>query len=248
MKTTIAPRPLALIALAIALAALTVWLSPLALPAGYHAFADRRALFGLPNAADVLSNAGFALVGILGLAELFRGRLAVARAALPGYALFFAALVPTALGSAWYHLAPDDARLFWDQLPIVLAAAGLLSATLAEALRPSQGLLQMMPTVVLSVLAALVVLYGRVSGDLAPYVAVHLALIAFVPLLQALYPTPVRQRFSIAIAIAFYLVARACELADLTLYDALGFVSGHTLKHLFMSIAALAVWRGLPHP
>ncbi|WP_147289970.1 hypothetical protein [Crenobacter cavernae] len=236
-------RPLALIALAIALAALTAWLSPLALPAGYHDFADRRALLGLPNASDVLSNIGFALAGILGLAELARGRLAVERAALPGYALFFASLVPTAIGSAWYHLAPGDARLFWDQLPIVLALAGLLSATLAEALRPQRGVVH---TVLLSVLASLAVLHGRASGDLAPYVAIHLALVVFVPLLQALYPTPFRQRVSIWLAIAFYLVARACEIADLALYDAFGLVSGHTLKHLFMSVAALAVWRGLP--
>ena len=35
--------------------------------AHYHAFADQRSLAGLPHAADVLSNLGFVLMGVLGL-------------------------------------------------------------------------------------------------------------------------------------------------------------------------------------
>jgi hypothetical protein len=34
----------------------------IAQPAGYHAFADQRILFGIPRGADVLSNAGFAII------------------------------------------------------------------------------------------------------------------------------------------------------------------------------------------
>jgi len=33
----------------------------------YHLFADTRWLFGIPNFNDVMSNAGFALVGALGV-------------------------------------------------------------------------------------------------------------------------------------------------------------------------------------
>lgn len=35
--------------------------------AAYHAFADRRALFGLPNAADVLSSLPFGMIGLWAL-------------------------------------------------------------------------------------------------------------------------------------------------------------------------------------
>jgi hypothetical protein len=35
--------------------------------ADYHAFADQRALLGVPHAWDVLSNAGFAVAGLWGL-------------------------------------------------------------------------------------------------------------------------------------------------------------------------------------
>ena len=36
---------------------------PIHQPAHYHEFADDHALWGMPNAADVLSNIGFAFVG-----------------------------------------------------------------------------------------------------------------------------------------------------------------------------------------
>ena len=71
---------------------------PIAQPAHYHDFADARALAGIANAADVLSNLGFLVVGLLGW------RLPGRRA--PAYAMFCLALVGTAFGSGWYHLAP----------------------------------------------------------------------------------------------------------------------------------------------
>jgi hypothetical protein len=41
--------------------------------ANYHAFADQRMLLGIPHGADVLSNLGFAVVGLWGL-SLWWGR------------------------------------------------------------------------------------------------------------------------------------------------------------------------------
>ncbi|WP_131861885.1 hypothetical protein [Crenobacter luteus] len=235
-----------LTALAVALATLAATLSPLALPPGYHDFADRRSWLGVPNAADVLSNLGFALVGLLGLAELRRGRLAVAPAARGAYALFFSALLPTALGSAWYHLAPDDGRLLLDRAPIVLCSAALMAAALAEARRPPPGCARAWPCAALAALGLATLAYAHHSGDLAPYLVFQLAPLALLPLVQTLYPTPARQRASIAVAIVCYLLARGGELADRALFDALGVVSGHTLKHLFVTLAVVAVWRGLP--
>jgi hypothetical protein len=60
------------ICLAALFATLAAWLAlpPIAQGQAYHAFADQRALLGLPRSADVLSNAAFALVGLLGIARL----------------------------------------------------------------------------------------------------------------------------------------------------------------------------------
>ena len=85
---------------------------PIHQPAHYHEFANDHALWDIPNAADVLSNIGFALVGGWGLAIFWRQRHQPYLApAWPGYFLFAGALVLTAIGSGFYHWAPDNARL-----------------------------------------------------------------------------------------------------------------------------------------
>ena len=106
-----APLGVVIVFLATALAAMC-WYGPIAQPAHYHDFADARPWLGIPNAADVLSNLVFLAVGLSGARLLWRlrgdARLAVAG---PGYALFVLGLIFTAVGSAYYHWAPDDARL-----------------------------------------------------------------------------------------------------------------------------------------
>lgn len=106
---------------------------PIAQPFGYHDFADRSVLFGVPHAGDVLSNVGFAIVGIWGVIRLWPVRRnAAITAGWPGYSVFLLALVLTAAGSCVYHLSPNNARLIWDRVPIALACAGLLAAVRAE--------------------------------------------------------------------------------------------------------------------
>ncbi len=62
---------------------------PIAQPSGYHDFADGRTILGIPNLADVLSNTGFALVGIWGLLRLRAHRREPSLATgWPGHELF----------------------------------------------------------------------------------------------------------------------------------------------------------------
>ena len=119
--------------LTLAIAAGLLAYGPIVQPAAYHAFADIRHWLGVPHAFDVLSNLPFALVALIGLGTLWprRRHPALARA-WPGYALFLLALLATAFGSTWYHLAPDDARLVWDRLPIAVASVALLAAVRAD--------------------------------------------------------------------------------------------------------------------
>jgi hypothetical protein len=59
----------------------------------YNQFADRATLWGIPNARNVLSNAGFALLGLLGLWRLApRLREPALRRGFWGYAVFLAAV------------------------------------------------------------------------------------------------------------------------------------------------------------
>jgi hypothetical protein len=99
--------------------------------------ADQRAWLRIPNFLNVVSNLPFAVVGLFGLAATF-GR-PVGRASLfvdswerwP-YAVLFAGVILTTFGSAYYHIAPDNARLVWDRLPMAVGFMALLTAVVAE--------------------------------------------------------------------------------------------------------------------
>jgi hypothetical protein len=217
---------------------------PIVQPERYNEFADRRAIFGVPNGADVLSNAGFAIVGLWGLARLWPSRTHRAlSAAWPGYCLFLVSLVFTAAGSSFYHLAPDNARLVWDRLPIALACAGLLAAVRADSRLDTSGPLA---AVVLAIAALASVLWWRLTdiagaGDLRPYLLVQASPLVLIPAWHAIYGAPRDERFAFGAAIVLYVAAKAAELNDQALLSALQWVSGHTVKHLLATAASAAI-------
>ena len=233
--------PLALFALAVA--AMLVH-GPIPQHARYHEFADTRTFLAIPNAADVLSNAAFALVGIWGLLALRqRGRALVTDPVLRGYALFLLALLLTALGSSFYHLAPDNGRLVWDRVPIALACAALLAAAHAETRNPAQP-----AWVPLALVAGAIASVGwwfftesRGAGDLRPYLLLQGAPLVLVPLWQHFAKAPRAGRIAFAIAILLYAFAKAAEIGDRAIFDALGWISGHTLKHLLAAAAGAVI-------
>ena len=118
-----------------AVIAATLTLPRADLPSSYHNFADHRKWFGIPNFANVVSNALFAVVALWGLVFLSRSgseeRFIESRERWP-YVVIFIGLLGTAVGSSYYHLAPDDARLLWDRLPMILVFMPLASAMIAE--------------------------------------------------------------------------------------------------------------------
>src|SRR4051812_4036353 len=101
-------------------------------PLSYHAFADCRTFYGLPNFWNVVSNVPFLVAGALGLASIWRGGGAFVegREQLP-YLVFFLGALLTCAGSSYYHAAPDNTRLVWDRLPMTLGFAGLVAASVA---------------------------------------------------------------------------------------------------------------------
>lgn len=208
---------------------------PIAQWSDYHQFADRRAWLGLPNAADVLSNLPFALVGAWGLWR------AAPHAA---WRMFCLALIATALGSSYYHWHPTDARLVCDRIPIAWACLALVAALLVEHGQPRWADGRRLVALALAGGAAVVAWYA--SGDLRLYVAMQLLPILLVPLLLLLR-LPRERTAAPALAwwsvLACYGVAKAAEGLDHEVLHALGVVSGHTLKHLFAALgAALLLW------
>ena len=207
----------------------------------YHRFADQRSWLGIPQAADVLSNLAFALVGAVGIARLASGaRTRFAPATESGMWCAAIGLVGTAAGSAWYHLNPSDASLFWDRLPMTLVFAAVVGTALSQRVPGHPGRWRLPVLVALGAGSAL---YWKLTGDLSPYVTLQAG--GIVTLLWLLVATDNESDpFPWAWVIAWYGLAKAAEALDRGLWDATdGIVAGHTLKHLLAAAAgAAALW------
>ncbi len=219
------------------IAALTLF-GPIAQPHGYHAFADERMLFGIARGGDVLSNIGFLLVAAYGFMALRRA--ASDDPTRQAYTVFFAAIGLTAVGSGWYHLAPDNARLVWDRLPIAIACAALLAAAIRDVYRGAAGAMALPALVGFGILS---VLWWSWTGDLRYYLLIQGAPLVLIPVLQWQARAPMAQRTAFFIAIVLYVWAKLFEVADLAVFEALDVMSGHTIKHILATLAALVLAR-----
>jgi len=233
--------------------------APIPQPQSYHDFADKRVFFGIPNCLDVLSNLPFLLIGVWGVVfALRRAQTAIRPArgvgphATPGdtfisaaerwpYLVLFLGVLLTCLGSGYYHLAPDNARLVWDRLPMTLGFMSLLAAVIAERINLKLGLRSLWPLLALG-LASVVQWHlseQRGEGDLRFYLMVQFFPLLAIPLLLALLPPRYTRGSYFVIALGLYGLAKVFELLDREIFSLGGVVSGHTLKHL---TAAAAIW------
>jgi hypothetical protein len=258
-KVLKASVPVALAALA---AAWGLFAPPLAQSQAYHLFADTRALVSIPNAADTLSNLAFLLVGSLGLAFLWReraaggsGRFASPREMRPWW-VFFSGVALTSAGSAWYHLAPDDARLVWDRLPMTVAFMSLLAAVVSERVSVRAGNALLVPLVALGVASVVWWRWSELAGfeNLRPYMAVQFGSIAVILAIAALYRSRYTHGGVIFALAAFYAVAKVLETYDREVFGLLRVMSGHTAKHLaaaagiYLLVVSLERRRPRPSP
>jgi hypothetical protein len=215
-------------------------------PLSYHDFADGRAFLGLPHFLNVASNVPFLLAGAYGLTVVLgsAGRQRADGDERRSYIVFFVGSMLTALGSAYYHAAPDNARLLWDRLPMTLGFAGLTAAVFAERIDRVIGRRALVPLLLLGVSSVLYWHYTELEGrgNVLPYAIYQGWTIAVVAFAVLAYPS---RRYSHGAAlwwvVALYALAKAAEALDPVIYRLGHIVSGHTLKHLFAAAAVLAV-------
>jgi len=239
---------LAAFTVALAIAAFAIPAMPQ--PLSYHAFADCRTIWSIPNFFNVVSNLPFLAGGALGLAQVVRGdgRFIDPREQLP-YLVFFLGAFLTCFGSAYYHAAPDNPRLVWDRLPMTLGFAGLVAAAVAERVDLKLGLRSLWPLLALGVAS---VLYWYATeragaGNVIPYAAYQAWSILVIVLLILAFPARRYTQGALLMwAALFYGIAKFFETFDLAVYRAVGgTLSGHTIKHLFAAAAVFAIVRQL---
>ena len=225
-------RPLLIFLGLMAASLAALWfVPPIPQDQAYHQFADQRALFGIPNFWNVVSNLPFALVGAVGLWQFRKD---------PATVVFFAGVFLTAFGSAYYHWAPSDGTLFWDRLPMAIAFSAVLAAAVEERIDERTGRLMLWPLVVLGVISLLV---WRWTGDLRLYAWVQFFPILALPVMFLLLKPQYTGTSYWIIAAGWYVLAKILEYADAAIYSAGHFVSGHSLKHLAAAAATYAILR-----
>ena len=237
---------LVLVGTALAAIAAVLALPPIPQDPRYHEFADRRTILGVPNFLNVGSNAAFVLVGGLGLAFVL-GRTP----ARPGgpfattwergaFAVMFAAVAATGLGSAYYHLDPTTARLFWDRLPITVSIMALLAITIAERINTRAGAWLLGPLVAAGIASAIHWHLGelRGAGDLRFYALVQFYPMLAIPLLVWLCPPRYTRGRDLVETVGWYVAARGFEALDAPVLALGELVGGHTVKHLLSAVAS----------
>jgi hypothetical protein len=216
MSVQISRSKILMVAAGIAIVVFLIFAPPLHQSQSYHDFADRRTLLGIPNFWDVISNVIFLIVGLMGL---IRFRDAASRI------LFFGVFF-TAFGSGYYHLAPDNARLFWDRLPMTITFMSLFAIAIN----------QRMLAVPFVLFGAFSVIWWRVTDNLWLYGLVQFGTMA------ALFVIAARREPGLWPVFIFYGLSKITEHFDKQIYS-LDPLSGHTIKHLLAGIASWYVYR-----
>ena len=255
-----------LVAAVVGAAIAVIVAGPIVRDAGFHAYADRRELLGIPGAGDVLSSFAFLFVGLAFAplaSPLLRGAVGGEARGVPG-ALAVALLVAAiGAGSTVYHFAPSDTTLVADWVPIVVALMVLLAVVVRDTIGPRAGHVVM---TFAPMLAVATVGYWYFTGgtgdpgfpaldtpsvptpggDMAPYVAVQALGVALPAVLALISPGRIRAVWLLG-ALGLFVAARGAGRLDAEIYAAIG-ISGHSLKHVAAAGAAALALHALTAP
>ena len=215
---------------------------PIAQDASYHLFSDTREIWLIPNFWNVASNLPFVIVGFLGLYKLkHSGELNFIGEMYIAYLLLFLGIFLVGFGSAYYHLTPDKQTLVWDRLPMTIAFMSLFSIIVGEFIAARAGKALLLPLILTGIFS---VIYWHLTessgeGDLRLYILVQFYPILVIPIILTCFRSTCTHVQAYWWLLLSYVVAKLFEYFDGEIYNALGFISGHSLKHV---VAALGLY------
>lgn len=231
----------------LATVAVFVFVDPYPQPQSYHQFADDRTVLGIPNFWNVMTNAFFLVPGIAGLWILGAGNHPGVLPGLnPAYHVLFGGVLLTAFGSAWFHLAPDNATLFWDRLPMTIAFMSLTAIIVGEHVSETLGRMLLWPLLVVGALSVIYWDYSeaRNAGDLRLYGLVQFVPMLLIPAILLGYQSVFDRTRFIWIVFLCYALAKLFEQLDAALYSLGEVISGHSIKHVFAALGPIALLFG----
>lgn len=215
---------------------------PIPQDAAYHQFADQREIWGIPNFWNVISNAPFFFLGLIGIGVVQHWKMP---GGLPeiriGYLTFFVGVVGVALGSSYYHLNPSNETLFWDRLPMTIAFMAFCSVVVGEYLSIELGPRLLWPLVCIGFLSVVYWAYteGLGKGDLRPYAVVQFLPGLLIPMVLLMFKSAFANNNYIWAMLGSYVLAKVAEALDAEVFDLFGFLSGHSIKHFIASFGGI---------
>ncbi len=223
-------------------------LEPIAQAPGYHQFADTRQFLGVANFWNVVTNLPFLYAGFAGLKFLSANEpRGILHSLLPAYRVFFAGVLMTAVGSAWYHISPDNDSLLWDRLPMTVVFMSLFSIILGEHISETLGRRALLSLLLVGVASVIYWSFteSRGIGDLRPYVLVQFIPMLLIPFVLLMYSSHFDSTAFLWGMIVIYASAKLVEHFDHEVYAFGELISGHSVKHLAAATASLLFLYGL---
>lgn len=219
-----------------------LFIEPIPQDTNYHHFHDIRMFLGVPNFWNVLSNLPFFFAGLWGVHwiskannQSYIGELKLA------YFILFAGIAMVGLGSAYYHLWPDNNTLVWDRLPMTIAFMALFSIIIAEFISIRIGKFLLLPLLIAGMFSVYYWHYSEVAGqgDLRLYILVQFLPMILIPLILLVFESRFTHRRAYWLLLLAYLIAKVLEHFDSETFELIPVLSGHTVKHL---VAAFGVY------
>lgn len=207
----------------------------------HHIFADMRNFLGVPNTLNVLTTYPYLLIGVPGLVFCLSGSCfgISLKGEVWGWVLFYVGIATAAFGSAYYHLKPDDDRVIWDRLPMMISTASLLCNLIIERVDERVGISWLISLLMLVSVSAV---FERAFDDLRLFIIFHFIPCIAIPILVFLFPPKYTHSAYWFWAAGFYLLSRFESLADMKVYSVDKYIiSGHSLEHLCLAMVPLVL-------
>ena len=208
-------------------------LSPIEQDKEYHNFCDSETIFNIPNFWNVVSNIPFLVIGLIGLYKtttLLETKIK--------YIVFFLGISLVSIGSGYYHLNPNNNTLVWDRLPMTIAFMSLFSIIISEFIDLKIGLKSLFPSILIGLLS---VVYWIVFNDLKIYILVQFFPVFAIIVILSFFRSKYNLTIGYWLLLLAYIIAKIFEHFDYQTQNILKILSGHTLKHVVISIGIFSL-------